>query len=204
MAKIGKIGSFDKDQNLKRKDSKKNRTDISSGILMGTPFGSNKKLADSMVDADISRVKVKKKLPIAVDIIAGVLMLVIVIGAVVGSYMLFRMYSNDYDNKSVTYDIIVNSTADFEQYKKLVKQDIYLDTADNSVYFGKITKVESVTGETERVLIRVIVNAKYRKGEGYSISDKRLAVGNEFAKLRCGERALGNASVVKLDVNGGK
>ena len=28
MAKIRKIGSFEKDQNLKRKDSKKNRTDI--------------------------------------------------------------------------------------------------------------------------------------------------------------------------------
>ena len=203
MAKIRNIGSSDNDQNLKRKDSKKNHTGSSSVILNGTPFGSNKKLADSMVDGDMTSVKVKKKLPLIVDIIAGILMLVIVVGAVVGSYMLFRMYSNDYDNKSVTYDLIIAATDDFEQYKKLAKQDVYLDTSANTVYFGRITKVELVEGETDRVLIRVSATAKYRKGEGYSIGDMRLAVGSEFAKLRCGETSLGNAAVVKLAVNGG-
>ena len=204
MAKTKKYGSFDNEQNLKRKDSKKNHAEGSGGKLLGSPFASNKKLPDSMVDTDITNVKVKKKLPLAVDIIAGVLMILIVIGVVVGSYMLFRYYSNDYDSKNVTYSIVIPATQEPEQYKKLVKQDVYYETTDNSIYFGKIVKVEILEGETDLVLISVSATVKYRDGEGYSMGDKRLAVGSEFPKLRCGEKLLGNASVVKLSANGGK
>ena len=132
MAKIKKLGSADSDQNLKRKDSKKNHSEGTSGVLLGTPFGSNKKLPDSMVDNEISNVKVKKKFPIVVDVIAGVLMLLIVIGVVVGSYLLFRFYSNDYSNRQVTYSLVINSTEDFEKYKALEKKDIYFDTSSSS------------------------------------------------------------------------
>ncbi len=204
MAKTKKYGSFDNEQNLKRKDSKKNHADSPTGKLLSSTFTSNKKLPDSMVDTDISNVKVKKKLPMAVDIIAGVLMLVIVIGVVVGSYMLFRYYSNDYDSKNVTYDMVIVATDDIEQYKKLVKQDVYFDTTDNSIFFGRVVKVEALDGESGRVLISVSATVKFRRGEGYSIGDRRLAVGSEFAKLRCGERLLGSATVVGLSVNGGK
>ncbi len=154
-----------------------------------------------MIDPDFSNVKVKKKLPVAVDIIAGILMILIVIGAVVGSYILFRYYSNDYESKKITYEIIVDAADDYEQYKSLIKQDVYLDTSDNSVYFGQIVRVEKIEGETDRIVIKISATAKFRKGEGYYLGGKRLAVGSEFAKLRCGERSFGDAAVVRLTVN---
>lgn len=203
MSKIKKTGSLDKDQNLKRKDSKKNHADGSSGILLGAPFGSNKKLPDSMVDTEITNVKVKKKLPIAVDIIAGILMLLIVLGVIVGSYIAFRIYSNDSINKNVTYDIIISQAKEIEYYENLIGQDVFLDTTSNSLYFGEVVDVVSIIGKSDQVLIKVNATVKYKKGEGYSIDTKRLAVGSEFSKLRCGESILTNASVVRLSLNGG-
>ena len=201
MADIKKYVSADKEKSLKRKDAKK---DGGTSVHHVAALASQKKIPDSMIDPDFSNVKVKKKLPIAVDVIAGILMILIVIGAVVGSYLLFRYYSNDYDSKKITYDIIVDATEEYEQYKHLIKQDVYLDTADNSLYFGQIVRVEKIEGETDRVLIRISATAKYRNGEGYSLGEKRIAVGSEFLKLRCGEKSLGGATVVKLTANGGK
>lgn len=201
MAEIKKYGSGEKEKNLKRKDAKK---DGAAGTLHVSSLTSQKKLPDGMVDPDFANVKVKRKLPVAIDIISGVLMILIVIGVVVGSYILFRYYSNDYDSKKVTYEIIVDATEDFEHYKSLIKQDIYFDTTENSLYFGQIVRVEKIEGETERILIKVSATAKYRKGEGYSLGGKRLAVGSEYAELRCGDNKLGNAAVIGLTVNGGK
>ena len=204
MADIKKYSFGDKDKNLKRKDAKKNHSDSSSSVLHAAAIASKKKVPDSLVDSDFSNVKVKRKLPIAVDIIVGILLVLIVIGAIIGSYVLFRYYSNDFDSKKVTYDILVDATDDPEQIKRLVKQDVYLDTADNSLYFGQITKVEEIEGRPGRLLVRVNATVKFKKGTGYVLGGKRLAVGSEFAKLRCGEMILGNVSVVDISANGGK
>lgn len=198
MADIKKYGSGEKDKNLKRKDAKK---EGSANVHYASALASQTKIPDSMIDPDFSNVKVKKKLPIAIDIIAGILMILIVIGAVVGSYILFRYYSNDYDSKKITYDVIVDAAYDYEQYKSMIKQDVYLDTSDNSVYFGQIVRVEKIEGETDRIVIKISATAKFRRGEGYILGGKRLAVGSEFARLRCGERSLGDATVVRLTVN---
>lgn len=203
MAEIKKYSLGDKDKNLKRKDAKKNYFNISS-TMISAGIASKKKVPDSMVDPDFSNVKVQKKLPVAVDIIAGILLILIVIGAIISSYFLFRYYSNDYDNKKITYDILVDVTNDPEQYKSLIEQDVFLDTTENSMYFGKIVDVEEVAGETGKLLVKISATAKFRNGTGYVLGGKRLAVGSEFANLRCGEVTLSNVSVVSLAVNGGK
>jgi hypothetical protein len=142
-----------------------------------------------------SSVKVKKRLPIIVDIIAGILMLAIVCGVVVGSYMLFRYYSNDYDTKSVTYTVIFNADEELNWYASMKNGDLYMDSADNTVYFGKVTEVKT-DSNNNRVILKVTVSAKYRDGEGYSIGASRLAVGGEY-KLRYVEKAL-NVAIVEL------
>ena len=201
MAEIKKYGSGDRDQDLKKKDSQKGRENTSSARYV-PPLDKNK-VPDSMVNVEVTSVNVKKRLPVAVDIISGVLMLLIVVGVVIGSYALFRYYANDYDSKELTYELIVPCD-DIEQMRKLVDKDIYLDTADNSIFFGRITKVKHVEGETERARVCISATVNYRSGEGYSLGGKRIAVGSEFTQLRCGERYFGNASVIDLDVDGGK
>ena len=83
-------------------------------------------------------------------------------------------------------------------------EKVFLDTESNSLYFGKITGVnteENGMGQnSRRIYLTIEVNAKYRKGEGYSLGDERLAVGSKFMLL-CGERTE-TVTVVELSAGG--
>ena len=145
-------------------------------------------------------IKIKRRVPLWADILTGILMLLIVCGVVVGSYMLFRYYSNDYDEVAVSYTVIVDgaSAYDLEEYEKLKGDELFMDTESNSLYFGKITEISEVEG---KILLTVSATAKHRDGEGYSIGDSRIAVGSELV-LRCGEDEAKNVEVVALKTGG--
>lgn len=189
-----------KSNNLKKADSKKSHGEI--GTTLRNEVLSGKKIREN---SDINNIKVKKRLPLAIDIIAGILMLALMCGVVAGSYVLFRYYSNDYDGVNVTYKVVFNtSDKDLILAAMRVNEKVFLDTESNSVYFGKITSVnteENGMGQNaRRIYLTVEVNAKYRKGEGYSLGDERLAVGSTFV-LRCGERTEA-VTVVELSAGG--
>lgn len=187
-----KFGTDEKDPNLKKEDQRKISAVQGSGNTHGMDIFGGRRMADKSVG---SNVKVKKKLPIAVDIIAGILMLAIVCGIVVGSYMLFRYYSDDYDTKSLSCTVFFNADEELNKYMSMKNGDLYMDFTDNTVYFGRITKVRT-DEDNNRVILQVTVDARYRDEEGYSLGEIRLAVGGEY-KLRYIENTL-NVSLVEL------
>ena len=187
-----KFGTDEKDPNLKKEDQRKISAVQGSGNTHGMDIFGGRRMADNSVG---SNVKVKKKLPIAVDIIAGILMLAIVCGIVVGSYMLFRYYSDDYDTKSLSCTVFFNADEELNKYMSMKNGDLYMDFTDNTVYFGRITEVRT-DEDNNRVILQVTVDARYRDEEGYSLGEIRLAVGGEY-KLRYIENTL-NVSLVEL------
>ena len=200
MSQIKKYGSDANDPNLKREDQKKSYDNGASGVYHGIDFIGGKRITDKRTG---SNVKVKKKLPLAVDIIAGIIMLALVLGVIVGSYMLFRYYSNDYETRSVTYTVVFKANKELEEYGLKKNGEIYMDVSGNTVYFGKIAEVKRIDQDgVKSITLKVNTDAKYRNGEGYSIGDNRLAVGSEY-KLRYLEETL-SVSVVELGETGGK
>ncbi len=186
-------------RNLKKADSKKSLGDSSQlAGLRGELFGA-RKVSDKGIGTNV---KVKKRIPIAVDIIAGILMLALTCAVIVGSYMLFRYYSDDYDSVNVVYTAIVELPDNIESYGTMKGSELFMDVSSNSVYFGKITEVRVVSGDGEvggQVLLTVSANAKYRDGKGYSIGDSRLAVGSKHT-LRSLEKSFA-VTVIDLTVN---
>ena len=187
-----KFGTDEKDPNLKKEDQRKISAVQGSGNTHGMDIFGGRRMADKAVG---SNVKVKKKLPVVVDIIAGILMLAIVCGIVVGSYMLFRYYSDDYDTKSLSCTVFFNADEELNKYMSMKNGDLYMDFTDNTVYFGRITEVRT-DEDNNRVILQVTVDARYRDEEGYSLGEIRLAVGGEY-KLRYIENTL-NVSLVEL------
>ncbi len=185
-------------KNLKNADLKKSQSETAQNNSVRSELFIGNKISDKSLVSDI---KVKKKLPLVVDIIAGILMLALVFAIIVGSYMLFRYYSNDYGGVDITYTVAFDPTDDVNSYHKMKNGELYIDTEDNSIYFGRITGVEMVegknAGEQDRVLFTIQANVKYRKGEGYSIDNNKLAVGCTYT-LRCVEK---NIEVMVVELN---
>ena len=205
MAEINKYTKDEQAQGLKSADSTKKAKE-NPVVGLRTELFVGKKIKERPVGY---AVKVKKKLPVAVDIIAGILMLVLVLAVIIGSYLLFRYYSNDYDGVDVEYQITVSVLDDPDTYKSLEGGELFMDVADNSVYFGKITGVKTVKDPGDhpgnnggKVILTVQASVKHRDGEGYSVGDSRLAVGSKYAALRCGETNLYNVLVTALLVEG--
>ena len=200
MSEINGKDFDEKSNNLKKADLKKSQGEV--GTTLKNEILGGRKIREN---SDIKNIKVKRRLPIAIDIIAGILMLALMCGVVAGSYFLFRYYSNDYDSVNVTYKVAFD-TAEKEQVLAVMRanEKVFLDTESNSVYFGKITGVnteENGTGQnSRRIYLTIEVNANYRKGEGYSLGDERLAVGSKFM-LRCGEKTEA-VTVVELSAGG--
>lgn len=199
MSQIKKYGPDANDPNLKREDQKKSYDNGGSGVYHGIDFIGGKRITDKSAGANV---KVKKKLPLAVDIIAGIIMLALVLGVIVGSYMLFRYYSNDYETRNVTYTVVFNVEDEINKYASMKNGELYMDVDGNAVYFGKIISTPEKDAELGRVTLEVNASVKYKKDEGYSIGDNRLAVGSEY-KLRWLEKTL-SMSVVELGETGGK
>lgn len=205
MAEINNYTKNEKSQGLKSADSTKSSKE-NPVVGLRTEFFGGKKIQDRPVGPSV---KVKKKLPVAVDIIAGMLMLVLVLAVIIGSYLLFRYYSNDYDGVDVEYQITVSVLDDPNTYKSLEGGELFMDITGNSVYFGKIAKVEAFKDPGDKsgsnggkVVLTVEASVKHRDGEGYSVGDSRLAVGSKYAALRCGETNLYNVLVTALSVEG--
>lgn len=202
MAEINNLVKEEAAQGLKNADSRKAGKENATVAGLRTELFGGRKIADRPVG---SSVKVKKKLPVALDIIAGILMLVLVLAVIVGSYFLFRYFSNDYDGVDVEYKVSLSVNGGLDTYQSLVNKELFMDVTDDSVYFGKITAVETIKdpGDQEgnnggKVILTVQAGVKHRDGEGYSIGNSRLAVGSKYATLRCGELALNNVLVTAL------
>lgn len=202
---MAEINSYKKEeiaQGLKSADSTKTKKDNAAGVGLRAELFGGKKASDRAISSDI---KVKKRLPVVVDLIAGLLMLVLVLAVIVGSYVLFRYYSNDYDSARVEYKVTVNVSGKLDTYDALKDGELFMDVTGNSVYFGKIKSVEIIEnedGDGGRVILTVSASVKHRDGEGYSIGSSRLAVGSKYSSLRCGEINLKDALVTALSVEG--
>lgn len=198
MAEMNSYTKEERAQGLKSADSNKTVKDGSAGAGLRAELFGGKRVSERAVGTDI---KIKKRLPVAVDIIAGILMLVLVVAVIIGSYLLFRYYSNDYDGVNVEYKITVKVDSGIDTYYNLKNGELFMDITGNSIYFGKIQSVETVKDLSEdggKVILTVKASAKYRDGEGYSIGDSRLAVGSKYTTLRCGEVSLSNVLVTDL------
>ncbi len=183
-------------QDLKKADSKKSQGEQ----IQTSVFKSDMIVGKKSIASDLGQhVKVKRRLPIAVDIIAGIFMLALVCAVIVGTYMLFRYYSNDYEGTDITYtvEISLNNKNDAGHYMAMKNKEVFMDKNSNAVFFGKIAGVETVEN-ADRIRLVIKADAKYRRGEGYSIGDTKVAVGSRFT-LRCGEEALNDVAVVELD-----
>ena len=202
MSEIKKYSPDEKDVNLKREDKKKSHGSSGLGSSHTVELFGGKRIADKSLG---SNVKVKKKLPLVVDIIAGILMLAIVCGVVVGSYMLFRRYANDYETKSINYTIVFSVDKDINKYASMTNGELYMDVNGNTEYFGKILSVRLENGaETSgNVIATINASVQYRGGDGYSIGETKIAVGSTHS-LRWGERDLNNVTVVEISEAGGK
>lgn len=198
MAEMNSYTKEERAQGLKSADSNKTVKDGSAGAGLRAELFGGKRVSERAVGTDI---KIKKRLPVVVDIIAGILMLVLVVAVIIGSYLLFRYYSNDYDGVNVEYKITVKVDSGIDTYYNLKNGELFMDITGNSVYFGKIQSVETVKDLSEdggKVILTVKASAKYRDGEGYSIGDSRLAVGSKYTTLRCGEVSISNVLVTDL------
>ncbi len=192
------------EQNLKSVDSKKLNSQRAQMANLTNETFTGKKGSDKGLG---SNAKSKKKLPLAVDVIIGILMIIIACVIIIGSYTLFKYYSNDQKGVQVEYKIICTPNSDFSEYVTMKNEDLYLDGKENSYYFGEITNIEmreASTAESNQLILTVSAVAKYQVGSGYSLAENRLAVGSEF-DLRCLDTYL-KVVVVELNIGseGGK
>ena len=196
--------NFDtKENKLKKADSKKSAGYDESSVGVTELLGGKK--AREASDMAPVAIKTKKKLPLAVDIIVGIIMIALVIGVIAGAYMLFRYFSNDYEGVSVEYTVVFEGE-DLTPYLSMKSKDVYIDTEDNTLYFGKITetKIAQRDGAEQMIMKIVCSDVRFKNGEGYTVSGKRLAVGSSF-DLRCGEKTVSVTVTELKKVNkGGK
>ena len=192
MSDIRKYGSNNESVDLKSADAQKK--DSSAGI--SAMSGDVKKM--KMLSNGGSAVK-KKRTPIVADIIAGLLIALIAIVIVVGTVYLFRYQSNDYGNIEIEYKMIVSCTEEFTYYRPIKNKSIYLDEDNNSVYFGKVTDAEFKTDSDGNnvVILTVSADVKYRKNDGYTIGDNRVAVGGRYT-VRA-EEIIANGVIIELN-----
>ena len=193
MAEMKKYDSDRGGENLKKADLKKSEYESNGSVQRSASelFG-GRKIKDTS-DASRARARKKKKLSIVADVIVIVLMVALVVGAVIGSYWLFRYYSDDYEGINVTYTVACPCGDDISAYASMKNKGVYLDTEENSLYFGKVIDVQLAEAEndseTNILLIKIVASVKYRDGEGYSLHDNRIAVGSEY-KLRSGNTVV--------------
>ena len=193
MAELKNYGSNGEKGGLKHADAEKSYTSpIPNSILDGVSV----KLGDS-IGSSVRAKKDEKRIPVLVDIITGLLLLAIVVGIAVGAVYLFRYYTDDYEGVSVEYTYICISD-DLEEMhgRSLRNKSLYLDTEDNTLYFGNVESGEKM------LVVVVNANLKFKDDEGYSVNDQRIAVGSEYT-LRS-EDVVVNGTIVELKPLGAK
>ena len=199
MAKYNNYDRADGKKSLKRADAKKNSE---NGLqqLGADIFASRSRRASTPRNKSAT---IKRKLPLVVDIIIALLMIAILAAIVVGAYAVFRYFTVDYENASVSYTVMIKTDElkHFKNIKSELEDDskfkaVYYESNGSVEYFGRITSVEIFEDE-ETVLVTVTAGAKYRAAEGYYIKDTRIAVGVS-CDMRISAEVF-NATVVELE-----
>lgn len=169
-----------KDENLKMADAEK--SDSSGKIPEKVHDLLGERLIGDMTGGKSVKEKRKKRVSLVLDIIVAVLLLAIVVGAVFGSYYLFRIYSNDYDTASIKYTFAFTYVGGGDPMV-MPGQELYYTSGGNSYYFGRIISAEKIEldgADENAYAFTVSVDAKYRADAGYSVNNFRLAVGSEY------------------------
>ena len=200
MSEIKKYDSKDESIDLKSADAQKK--DSSSGVNAITGDAKKIKIL-SNVGSDVKR----KKTPIAADIIAGLLIVLIAVAVVVGTVYLFKYQSNDYGTVEVEYKMVGQCENETTYYRPMRNKSIYLDKDNNSICLGKVTNVEFRTDADGNnvAILTVITDVKYRKNDGYTIDNNRIAVGSAYSVRS--ENVLADGVIVELEpvsARGGK
>lgn len=175
MSEIKKYNSKNDSVDLKSADARKNDNNVGVNATLGD--------ARKMKMASGGSHKAKRKrAPIAADIIAGVLIATIAIAIVVGTVYLFKYQSNDYGTIEVEYKMVMYCENGAAYYRPMRNKSLYLDEENNSIYLGKVTDIQFQTDSegNDVAILSVSADVKYRKNDGYSIGDHRIAVGGEY------------------------
>ena len=170
--------NYDSKQDFDLKSADAHKKESGAG-LQSSPGGvKNFKMTSGGTPAN----KGKKKTPIVADIIAGILIIAIAIGVIVGTVYMFRYQSNDYGNINIEYQMLIYTDKDESYYAPMKNKSLYVDADDNSIYFGKVTDMEfsADTKGNDVLILTVSAQVKHRESDGYSISGSRLAVGCEY------------------------
>ena len=170
------IKNYDKNKtarDLKRADAEKSSGAVSqlAGISLNKARGGD----DNGFKA---KQTARKRLPIVVDIIIAILFVAIFAGAVTGAYFAFRAFAVDFESVNVEYTMLV-LTENVADYSGLEEQALYLDHDGSVEFFGKIKSVQA-SEKNGGVLVVVEATVRYREGEGYSVDECKLAVGQEY------------------------
>ncbi len=145
----------------------------------------------------------KRSVPLALDIIVSLVIILIVAALVVGAYFVFKNYTGSYKDVNIQYTLLISNTDEISNPDALKDKDIYLDCDANTYYFGKITNATVIKGADgkKQITLDVSVSSKYRKGEGFSIEENRIAVGAQYS-LRIEEDGF-DAAIVEISRGGG-
>ena len=178
------------EKDLKHADAERAGGTISQIAGMNLP--KNKK---GEISGFSSKQTARKSLPIVVDIIVALLILAIFAGVVVGAYFVFRAFAVDFESIDVEYTVLV-PCADGEAYSGLEYQSLYYDVDGSVEFFGKVKSVQ-MSEKGGAVLMTVSATVRYKEGEGYSVGDVKLAVGQEYT-LRSESGRVISGTVVEL------
>ncbi len=183
----------DNRNDLKRADAEKSFGGSQNVVIesVGARIG-------SFGSARSARLSVKRRLPIFVDIIIGIMILALFAGIMAGAYFLFRYYTDDYEGIELEYIFVSPCVEDEDAFRTMRNKELYYDVDGNTLYFGKVTEV-GVVGSTDAgryLVLKVNASVKYKSGEGYTVGDCKIAVGSEYS-LRIDGRVV-EGTVVEL------
>lgn len=189
----------DKKDSLKLADAEKSAGEgdkLSPGN--GAQFIEREKQAREKLRGVSSRKNiVGRDIPLGADILLSILIIILVIGAIVGAVFLFRFYSISYSEKQIEYLVKIEQENNFQGFN--VGDSLYLSEKDsgNVLFMGKITATDSINNT-----VLLLVDVKYRTGDGYTNGDCRIAVGSRFTLFN--EKAIHDVCVVELQEIRGK
>lgn len=196
--------SPDEKKNLKHADIDKFSSDrlATDSSDKGDFLIKDKKIKDKQ---DKKSANKKRRIPLAVDIIAALVIILMVVGLLFGVYYVFSRYADSYNDVSIQYTVFISGedASAISDPNSLKGKELYFDSKGNTYYFGKITSVTSQSGADGELQIsaRVSVSAKYRNDKGYSVNDNRIAVGSEYS-LRTEENRF-DVTIVEIRKGGG-
>ena len=189
------IKNYDKnatEKDLKHADAEKSGATVSQ--LAGISLGKAKKSDDNGFKV---RQTARKRLPIVVDIIIAILFVALFAVVIVGAYVALRNFAVDFESVNVQYTMLV-SAENAEEYVGLEGQPLYLDVDGSVEFFGKIKSVQA-SEKNGGVLVVVDSTIRYKEGDGYSIGDTKLAVGQEYVLRTQGGKTLEGVVVELYD-----